>query len=159
MRCPYCKNKDTDVIDSREVLDGKSIRRRRQCNECDKRFTTYEKVDFDDVTVIKRDSTREPFDRNKVLAGVIKACEKRKVSRAEMESLVDKIEMKIRSNGLKEIKSNTIGDMVVKGLFRLDPVAYIRFASVYKNFNSPEEFRKAISLFSPKSTPKKVRKR
>jgi transcriptional repressor NrdR len=147
MRCPYCGSKDTDVIDSREVLDGKSIRRRRECVECGKRFTTYEKVDFDDVTVIKRDKTREPFDRNKVLAGVIKACEKRKVSRAEMEALVDKIETRIRTKGVKEIKSSAIGDMVVKGLFRLDPVAYIRFASVYKNFDSPEEFRKAVGIF------------
>ena len=149
MRCPYCKNKDTDVIDSREVLDGKSIRRRRECAECGKRFTTYERVDFDDVTVIKRDNTREPFDRDKVLSGVIKACEKRKVSRAQMDELVDSIEMRIRTKGVKEIKSSVIGDMVVKGLFKLDPVAYIRFASVYNNFDSPEEFRKAISLFRP----------
>ncbi len=147
MQCPYCKSKNTDVIDSREVLDGKSIRRRRECSECGKRFTTYEKIDFDDITVIKQDKTREPFDRNKVLAGVLKACEKRKVSRADMEALVDKIETRVRTKGAKEIKSSVIGDMVVKGLFRLDPVAYIRFASVYKNFDSPEEFRKAINLF------------
>ncbi|MCL5008337.1 MAG: transcriptional regulator NrdR [Candidatus Marsarchaeota archaeon] len=157
MRCPYCSSKNTEVIDSRESPDGKSIRRRRECCSCKKRFTTYERADFENVTVIKRDNTRESFDRNKVLAGVMKACEKRKVSRAEMELLVEKIEMKLRTKGIKEIRSSAIGDMVVKELFRLDPVAYIRFASVYENFDTPEEFREAILLFRPRQ--KKGRKR
>ncbi|MCL5675390.1 MAG: transcriptional regulator NrdR [Candidatus Marsarchaeota archaeon] len=155
MRCPYCNSKDTDVVDSREVLDGKSIRRRRECRECGKRFTTYEKTDLIEITVIKKDGTREPFDRNKILNGLLKACEKRKVSREAIDGVVDRIEMKLRSKGKAEIKSREIGNMIVKELFKLDHVAYIRFASVYYNFDSPEEFRKIVRLFSAKPRKKK----
>lgn len=146
MRCPFCKSIDTEVVDSREVMGGESIRRRRQCGKCGRRFTTYERIDLAEVTVIKRGGTREPFDRNKVLGGIMKACEKRNVSREAMESITDRIETKLRSEGIREIKSMKIGDMVVAELLRLDPVAYIRFASVYKNFESPDEFRKYVSL-------------
>lgn len=150
MRCPYCKSEDTDVIDSREVLNGQSIRRRRECSSCRKRFTTYERIDLAEITVIKKDGTREPFERSKILNGVIRACEKRRISRDIMEGTVDNIEMKIRAKGIREIKSSEIGDMVVRSLFRLDPVAYIRFASVYNNFDSPNEFRKVVALFMDK---------
>lgn len=145
MKCPFCKNSNTEVVDSREVMNGESIRRRRECESCGRRFTTYEKVDLADITIIKRDNTREPFDRSKILNGIMKACEKRSISRERMDQMVDKIETKIRSSGIKEIKSRKIGDMVVKELFNVDPVAYIRFASVYYNFDSPNEFRKYVA--------------
>ncbi len=159
MRCPYCKNENTEVIDSREVLEGSSIRRRRECAACKKRFTTYEKVDHADVTVVKRNGTREPFDRGKVLGGMAKACEKRNIGMKEIDDIADRIEMRIRSRGVKEIGSSEIGDMVIKELFRLDPVAYIRFASVYENFESPEEFRKAVSIFKSGAGRKNERRR
>ncbi|MHB1829857.1 MAG: transcriptional regulator NrdR [Candidatus Micrarchaeaceae archaeon] len=144
MKCPFCKSSQTEVVDSREVLNGESIRRRRECESCGRRFTTYEKADIADITVIKRNSTREPFDRSKILNGIMKACEKRNVSREMMDAMVDRIERKARSSGAKEIKSRKIGDMVVKELFNTDLVAYIRFASVYNNFDSPDEFRKYV---------------
>ncbi|MDE1860882.1 MAG: transcriptional regulator NrdR [Candidatus Micrarchaeota archaeon] len=157
MKCPYCGHVNTEVVDSREALEGESIRRRRECGSCKKRFTTYEEIEHADITVIKRDNKREPFDKNKILNGIMKACEKRSISRERMDDVTDRIEMKIRAQGRKEIQSRKIGDMVVKELFKLDPVAYIRFASVYENFDSPEQFRKAIQLFR-KSSKNKNRK-
>jgi transcriptional repressor NrdR len=154
MRCPFCKSGNTDVVDSREVMNGESIRRRRECESCGKRFTTYEKADQADITVIKKDNTREPFDRNKILHGIMIAGQKRNISRERMESIVDRIETRIRSSGPKEIRSRKIGDMVMKELFNIDPVAYIRFASVYNNFDSPEEFRRYV-LMLRKSTKKR----
>ena len=147
MRCPYCGKEETGVIDSREVMDGDGIRRRRECKFCKRRFTTYEKAEEADITIIKKDNTREPFDRAKLLGGIMKACEKRRVTREQMEAIVNKIEMNLRSRGVKEIKSREVGNMVVKELFKLDPVAYIRFASVYNNFDSPEEFRRILGMF------------
>jgi transcriptional repressor NrdR len=154
MKCPFCKSNNTEVVDSREVMNGEGIRRRRECEECGRRFTTYEKVDLADITVIKRSGAREPFDRNKVLSGIMKACEKRNISRETMDGVTDRIEAKIRASGTKEIKSMRIGDMVVRELLTLDPVAYIRFASVYKNFESPEEFRKYVLLLGKKRKPR-----
>ncbi len=151
MRCPFCKSSNTEVVDSREVMNGASIRRRRQCEACGKRFTTYEKVDLEEIIVIKKDSTREPFDRNKILHGIVIAAQKRNISRERMERIVDKIEARIRAKGTKEIESRKIGDMVVRELFGIDPVAYIRFASVYNNFDSPEQFRKHIQMFRKSS--------
>lgn len=145
------------MVDSREVMNGESIRRRRQCESCGKRFTTYEKADLADITVIKKDNTREPFDRNKILGGIMIAGQKRSISREKMEAIVDKIETKLRTSGTKEINSRKIGDMVVKELFNTDPVAYIRFASVYNNFDSPEEFRKYV-LMLRKGTRKRSSK-
>ena len=147
MRCPYCGKEETGVIDSREVMDGEGIRRRRECKFCKRRFTTYEKAEEADITIIKKDNTREPFDRAKLLGGIMKACEKRRVTREQMEAIVSKIEMNLRSRGVKEIKSRDVGNIVVKELFKLDPVAYIRFASVYNNFDSPEEFRRILGMF------------
>ena len=151
MKCPFCKSSNTEVIDSREVLNGNSIRRRRQCESCSRRFTTYEKVDLADITVIKRNNTREPFDRNKILNGIMRACEKRPISWERMDEVADKIEARIRKGGIREISSRKIGDMLIKELFNLDPVAYLRFASVYYNFGSPEEFRKYVSMLSKKT--------
>jgi transcriptional repressor NrdR len=155
MRCPFCKNEDTGVIDSREVTDREVTRRRRECNNCKRRFTTYERAEVEEITVIKRDNTRQQFDRNKILNGIMKACQKREISRALMEEITDRIEGKIRTKGKLEVTSKAIGNMVVKELFKLDPVAYIRFASVYNNFVSPEEFRKAISIFNQKKGSRK----
>ncbi|HUB92472.1 MAG TPA: transcriptional regulator NrdR [Candidatus Saccharimonadales bacterium] len=158
MRCPYCKNENTDVTDSREVMGGEVTRRRRECNDCRKRFTTYERIETEPITVIKRNNTRQQFDRSKVLNGIMKACEKREISRAVMEEITDRIETRIRSKGGLEITSKEIGNMVVKELFKLDPVAYIRFASVYNNFGSPEEFRKAISVFGSRKRGRNIKK-
>jgi len=155
MKCPFCASNNTEVIDSREVMDGASIRRRRECESCGKRFTTYEKVDLEAITVIKRDGMRQPFESSKILNGIIHASEKRNISREKMDAIVDKIEMKIRSKGIKEIDSRAIGDMVVKELFKVDPVAYIRFASVYYNFDSPEEFKKYVLMLEKSSKRKR----
>ncbi len=155
MRCPYCKSNNTEVVDSRDSVNADSVRRRRECTDCKGRFTTYERVDLADISVVKKDGTRQPFDRNKILNGIIYACGKRPISREQMEAIVDRIDGKIRASGIREIESRKIGDMVVKELFKLDPVAYIRFASVYNNFDSPEEFRQAIASFRKRSTGKK----
>ncbi len=146
MRCPYCGSTDNRVIDSRFVSADNSIRRRRICNSCKRRFTTYEKVYTIEITVIKRSGIREPFDKNKVLNGILKACEKRPISRERMEEIADKIEKKLIAQNKKEVTSKKIGEMVMNELFKLDPVAYIRFASVYNNFDSPDEFRKVALL-------------
>jgi transcriptional repressor NrdR len=157
MKCPYCKSSKTEVVDSRDTVNSDSIRRRRECAACGKRFTTYERVDLADITVIKKDRTREPFDKAKILSGIMNACEKRPISREQMEAIVEKIDGKIRASGIREIESRKIGDLAVKELFRLDPVAYIRFASVYNSFDSPEEFRKAVFLFRKRSSGKTAR--
>ncbi len=146
MRCPYCGSNDISVLDSRDVEDD-SIRRRRACEKCKRRFTTYEKTDFGNIIVIKKDNSREKFDGQKILNGIMRACEKRPVSIETMERIVSKIERGIRSSGKGEIKTSKIGDMVAKELLRVDQVAYIRFASVYKRFDSPKEFVQVISTF------------
>ncbi|MGC8699644.1 MAG: transcriptional regulator NrdR [Candidatus Micrarchaeia archaeon] len=146
MRCPYCNSPNTKVIDSRYVPADNSIRRRRICNACKRRFTTYERVYKAEITVIKRSGMREPFDRNKVLNGILKACEKRPISREKMDEIADKIERKLIAQGKKEVTSKKIGEMVMNELFKIDPVAYIRFASVYNNFDTPDEFRKIATL-------------
>lgn len=158
MLCPYCLSSNIKVIDSRDVVEVNSIRRRRMCQDCNRRFTTYEKVDLVDITVIKKDGLREPFDRNKILSGIMKACEKRPISRERMEAIADKIERKIRTKGIREITSKQIGEMVIKELFNLDPIAYIRFASVYMQFSSPEEFKRIVSIFNKKGKRIEVEK-
>jgi len=150
-------SENTSVIDTRYVADENSVRRRRVCNNCHKRFTTYEKVSLSDITVIKKDSTRESFDRGKVLAGIMKACEKRPISREKMEDMANKVEQRIRRTGSKEIRSSRIGDMVMKELLKVDPIAYIRFASVYKNFDSPEDFNEVVKMLKS-ARNKRVRK-
>lgn len=158
MKCPYCKNETTNVVDSREVMEKDVTRRRRECEKCGRRFTTYERAEIEEITVIKRNNTRQQFDRNKVLNGIMKACEKREISRSVMEEIVDRIESRIRSRNSMEITSREIGNMVVKELQKLDPVAYIRFASVYENFGSPEEFSNAVSMFGTKQKMAKRKK-
>ena len=145
MICPYCRSKDIMVVDSRDV-DEKSVRRRRACASCGKRFTTYERMESAGVLVVKRDSRREQFDRNKIVGGIARACEKRPVSAEKIDWIADRVELKIRDMGTNEVASGKIGDLVMTELLKVDSVAYIRFASVYKQFDSPSEFVKVISI-------------
>jgi len=144
MKCPYCLNKKTKVVDKRDIPELNDIRRRRECLHCGKRFTTYERVDFVKLTVIKKDDKRESFDRGKLLTGVLKACEKRPIPREKVEKLVGEIEAELRNYEELEIPSNVIGKLVMKKLRDLDKVAYIRFASVYREFTDLGSFEKEL---------------
>ena len=140
MKCPYCGYSDTRVIDSRPADENNSIRRRRSCDECGKRFTTYEKVETIPLIVIKKDNNREQYDRSKIEAGVLRACYKRPVSAEEIEKVIDQIELQIFNREEKEIPSSQIGEIVMDKLRELDPVAYVRFASVYREFKDVNTF-------------------
>jgi transcriptional repressor NrdR len=140
MKCPFCENQDTKVIDSRPTEDGHSIRRRRECDACGKRFTTYEKVEQMILMVIKKDGSREAFDRNKIMNGIIRSCEKRPVPIAEMEKIVDEIERGLNNMMEKEVESTFIGELIMESLRKLDEVAYVRFASVYRQFTDVNTF-------------------
>ena len=140
MRCPFCENHDTRVIDSRPTEEGHAIRRRRECDGCGKRFTTYEKVEEMFFMVVKKDGSREAFDRNKVLNGIVKACEKRPVPISEIEHIVSEIERGLNNMMEKEIQSNVIGEVIMEHLKDLDEVAYVRFASVYRQFKDVNTF-------------------
>ena len=140
MKCPYCDHPDTRVIDSRPTEEGHAIRRRRECDRCGKRFTTYEKVEEMFLMVIKKDGSREVFDRNKVLSGMIKACEKRPVALADLEAIVDEIERGLNNMMEKEVESKFIGELIMEHLKELDEVAYVRFASVYRQFKDINTF-------------------
>lgn len=140
MKCPYCGNIDTRVIDSRPADDGTTIRRRRSCDACNKRFTTYEKVETIPLIVIKKDNNREQYDRTKLEGGVLRACYKRPVAAADIQATIDSIETAIFSREEKEIPSSQIGEIVMESLKKLDPVAYVRFASVYREFKDVNTF-------------------
>jgi len=140
MRCPFCKGADSKVLDSRESMEGAVIRRRRECLECRKRFTTYERVEELAPLVVKKDGRREPFDRDKLLAGLQKAVEKRPVSMDQLETLVAEVDVRLQERGEKEVPSSAIGEEVMRKLRTLDQVAYVRFASVYRSFRDIEEF-------------------
>lgn len=144
MKCPYCHYYDTAVLDSRDSEDLGSIRRRRECLKCDKRFTTYERVDMVDLIVLKKDGRREQFDRKKLLTGILKAVEKRPVNMDQIEKAADEIEMELRRRDSIEIPSGDMGEIVMKKLKGLDKVAYIRFASVYRSFDDLESFEKEV---------------
>lgn len=141
MKCPFCNNEDTRVIDSRPSDDNSVIRRRRQCDNCNKRFTTYEKVETLPLAVIKKDLTRETYDRSKIESGVFRSCHKRPVSAEKINACVDDIENSIFNKGVKEISSSEIGEMVMERLKELDQVAYVRFASVYREFKDVNTFK------------------
>ncbi|MGE5549751.1 MAG: transcriptional regulator NrdR [Bacteroidota bacterium] len=141
MRCPYCGQSESKVLDSRAVDGGNSIRRRRECLACAKRFTTYERVEETALLVVKKDGRREPFDRHKILAGLRKACEKRPIPSTTLENLVDRIEQDLRNTGDREVPTAEIGERVMKVLRDLDAVAYVRFASVYREFKDLDTFR------------------
>lgn len=144
MRCPFCDSADTKVIDSRPTEEGHAIRRRRGCDQCNRRFTTYEKVEETILMVIKKDGRREAFDRAKILNGIIKACEKRPVSIAQMEKIVAEIEKNISNSMEKEVESYDIGEQIMKYLKDVDEVAYVRFASVYRQFTDVNTFVQEI---------------
>ena len=144
MKCPYCSNTDTRVIDSRPADDGSSIRRRRCCDECGKRFTTYEKVETIPLIVIKKDSNREQYNRAKIEGGVLRACYKRPVSAADIQKTMEKIETAIFNLEEKEIPTSVIGEIVMDHLKDLDEVAYVRFASVYREFKDVNTFMSEI---------------
>ncbi len=144
MKCPYCENPDTKVIDSRPTEEGHAIRRRRGCEKCGKRFTTYEKVEESIIMIIKKDGRRESFDRNKVMNGIIKACEKRPVAMADIERIVSEIERGLNNLMEKEVESTFIGELIMEQLKKLDEVAYVRFASVYRQFTDVNTFIKEI---------------
>jgi len=140
MKCPFCNFKNDKVLDSRESKDGNSVRRRRECLKCSKRFTTYEQVENIMPVVVKKDGRRETFDRFKILNGIKKACEKRPVSMAAMETVVQEIEKAVHNRMDKEINAKDLGDLVMVQLKKLDHVAYVRFASVYRQFKDIGEF-------------------
>ncbi|MCI8431097.1 MAG: transcriptional repressor NrdR [Lachnospiraceae bacterium] len=140
MKCPYCGNSNSRVIDSRPADDGGSIRRRRECDVCGRRFTTYEKVETLPVIVIKKDQNRETYDRSKIEGGVLRACHKRPISADQVGELVDEIEAVIFNKEIREISSQEIGELVMEKLKKLDSVAYVRFASVYREFKDVNTF-------------------
>lgn len=140
MKCPYCSFIESKVIDSRPTEENNSIRRRRECLKCGKRFTTYEKLESVALVVVKKDESRQPFNRNKVLKGIITACEKRPISIVQMEKIADDIESELAQSMEREVKSTVIGEMVMDKLRLLDEVAYVRFASVYKQFEDLSTF-------------------
>jgi transcriptional repressor NrdR len=142
--CPFCGHSSSRVVDSREVRDGAETRRRRECGECNRRFTTYERVDELPVTVVKRDGERESFDREKLLNGLLRACEKRPVPRRDLVAVVDSVESAIAAREVRELSTQEIGNMVIEQLRSLDQVAYVRFASVYRRFEDVNQFMEEL---------------
>ena len=142
MRCPFCGHADSRVIDSRSTDEG--VRRRRECSECGERFNTYEHVDISNVTIVKKDKRREPFDREKLLRGILKACEKRPLPTGTIEKMVDEIEFELQRSGRSEIPGSKVGEMVMQRLLHLDQIAYVRFASVYRSFADISSLKKVV---------------
>ncbi len=140
MKCPYCDTNDTKVVDSRLLKEGLSVRRRRKCESCEKRFTTYETIEISMPNIVKLDGRREPYNREKIYGGIEKACQKRPISTEQVERIVENIEKNILEVSAKEVSTHDIGKIVMMYLRNLDPVAYIRFASVYRKFQDVEEF-------------------
>jgi transcriptional repressor NrdR len=140
VNCPFCGHLHDKVVDSRESKEGDAIRRRRQCLSCERRFTTYERIDEVPYMVVKKDGRREKFDRQKVLAGLLKACEKRPVSMSKLSELVNKVESRVTDSPDREIPTTEIGEILMEGLRELDKIAYVRFASVYRDFQDEEAF-------------------
>jgi len=148
MRCPFCFHTETKVVDKRQSPDDESIRRRRECLKCQKRFTTYEKPEITTLYIIKKNGNREIFDKQKVLVGLFKACEKRPISRQDIEEMANKIETELRKSDQNEVKSSKVGETVMKYLKKSDKVAYIRFASVYREFTDLESFKEELLKLS-----------
>jgi transcriptional repressor NrdR len=144
VRCPFCQSEDTQVLDTRSNPDTNSIRRRRKCASCNKRFTTYEKVELRMPRLVKKDGSRTDFDRDKLMGSMMIALRKRQVATDKVDSALDRIEEKLRGSGEREVPSAKVGELVMRELARLDKVAYIRFASVYRSFDTPDDFREAV---------------
>ncbi|MBI5391239.1 transcriptional repressor NrdR [Candidatus Woesearchaeota archaeon] len=154
MKCPYCTSTENKVVDKRETPEGSSTRRRRECYQCRKRFTTYEHVEMADLYVVKKDGAREPFDRNKIKRGLLKACEKRPLGPEQIEQLIDEVEAEFRNREIAEINSKEIGEVLMNKLKKMDKVAYIRFASVYRDFEDITDFEKELNELLRKRTGK-----
>ena len=150
MKCPYCGYRESKVVDSRPAEEGSSIRRRRECLQCEKRFTTYETMELLPMVVIKKDGSRQSFDKSKVLRGMIRACEKRPVPLAELERLADEIEQTLQNSLEREIHTEAIGEQVMEKLKGVDEVAYVRFASVYRSFTGIDQFLSALEYVAQK---------
>lgn len=154
MYCPFCNDTDTKVIDSRLVSDGSQVRRRRECGSCGERFTTYELAELVMPKIIKQDETRQPFDEVKLRSGIMRALEKRPVSVEQIEQAISRIKSNLRATGEREVPAQVVGEMVMSELSKLDEVAYVRFASVYRRFKDLQEFRTAIESLEDASTNK-----
>ena len=150
MKCPYCNYEETQVIDTRETENLEATRRRRECLKCNKRFTTYERVEEADIIVVKKDGKRERFERKKLMGGILKACEKRNIPLEKIEKLVDDVESDLRKRDSVEVESKVIGEIAMKKLKTLDKVAYIRFASVYREFEDLERFEEELEKLQKK---------
>lgn len=150
MKCPYCNFEETQVIDTRETENLEATRRRRECLKCSKRFTTYERVEEAEIVVVKKEGKRERFERKKLLNGILKACEKRPISLDKIEKLVDEVESDLRKRDSVEVESKIIGELVMKRLKSLDKVAYIRFASVYREFEDIDRFEEELEKLQKK---------
>lgn len=150
MRCPFCDHPEDKVVDSREAQDGRATRRRRECLACGRRFTTYERIDEVLPQVVKKDGRREPWDRDKIVKGLEIACQKRPVSREGIEALVAGVERQIQDSGEREVRSSVIGETVMARLKELDPVAYVRFASVYREFRDVKDFVSELAVLDGK---------
>ena len=148
MICPFCAHQESKVVDKREGTDGKITRRRRECLKCARRFTTFERVQTLDLLVIKKDGKREVFDRVKLRGGIIKACEKRPISAQEVEKILDQVEADLRKKNANEVSSKKIGELVIRRLKKIDEIAYIRFASVYRQFADLSDFEKELAKLS-----------
>lgn len=155
MRCPFCSHGEDKVVDSRSSKEGRAVRRRRECLRCGQRFTTYEYIENVSLTIIKNDQRREPFDRQKLMQGIVAACKKRPVSLKKIESIVDRIENQIEKSGKMEIPSSEIGRLVMTELYQLDEVAYVRFASVYRKFKDISEFISEVKEIESKADESK----
>jgi transcriptional repressor NrdR len=151
MRCPFCGHEEDRVVDSRTSKEGRAVRRRRECIDCNRRFTTYEYIENISLAIIKNDQRREAYDRQKLMQGITSACKKRPVSVKKIESIVDKIENRIEKIGKTEVPSSEIGEMVMAELYGLDEVAYVRFASVYRKFKDVSEFISEVRGIGSKS--------
>lgn len=154
MRCPFCSHDDTQVVDTRSSTEASAIRRRRKCPACDKRFTTYERVDLKMPRLVKKDGSRTEFDKDKLVGSMMIALRKRPVATDALEAAVLRIEEKLRSLGEREVPTSRVGDLVMRELAKLDKIAYIRFASVYRRFETPEDFRKALQEVKAKKRRK-----
>ncbi|MCA6510164.1 MAG: transcriptional regulator NrdR [Pseudanabaena sp.] len=150
MLCPFCQHTDSRVLESRSAEAGSSIRRRRECLSCQRRFTTYERIEFVPITVLKRDGVSESFDRSKLLRGMIRACEKTGVSQTTLESIIDEIEAQLQTRDRHQVSSVEIGEMVLQYLQDINEVAYVRFASVYRQFRGVRDFAEALNYFDAK---------
>ena len=153
MKCPFCNHLEDKVVDSRETKEGDTIRRRRECLACERRFTTYERIDEVPYMVIKKDGRREKFDRQKVLVGLLKACEKRPVSMPKLSEMVNRIESKVSDSPDREISTTEIGEYLMEGLREIDKIAYVRFASVYRDFQDEQAFFEELKALMRQKLP------